>query len=455
MMIFRLLFLLLLVLCFSSPGGKAVESRPNIVLLFVDDMGWNDLGFRNSTFESPHIDRLAATSVSYERAYIASPTCSPSRGTLYTGKHPVRLELVRHIPGGPQHGFDKFGRASREYNYWKGDPAQFPCINWLPLEHVTYAEALKSMGYKNHFIGKWHLGHEPYHPIHQGFDTQYGTSNFGHPPSYYPPYFYHSDVLKEQKDAYLTDVLTDQAVKIVEGSKADEPFMLTFSYYNVHSPHQGRKDYVEHFKKRGLDGKQAEYAAMVKVLDESVGRVLKAIKDKGIEQNTVVMFLSDQGGYFSNAPLRGGKMGGLALYEGGARVPFFVRWPGLSPRKSMSVVQSTDLFPTLVEMAGGKPEDYQNLDGVSLLENIKADKKLQRKAIYAYRAYEDLYVSVRSGAWKLMAFRSGKLELYNIDEDPSEKNNRVEELPEKVSEMVSILRTWEKKMGVQKYSGVQ
>ena len=379
------------------------KSKPNIVLFFVDDLGWSDLGFRNPAFESPHIDSLARAGLSFEQAYIPTPTCSPSRGTLYTGKHAVRLQMVRHIPDGKANGFDQFNRTSQEFNILPSDPAQFPSRNWLPLEHTTYAEALKELGYYNLFLGKWHLGHESYCPENQGFDKQIGVTNFGHPKSYYPPYFKQDSVFPNDKGRYLSDNLTDEAVDFISNYKKKEPFMLTFSYYSVHSPHGGRKDLVAHFEEKRLKGKQAHYAAMVKSTDESVGRVMKAIKEAGKEKETIIIFLSDQGGYFENAPFRGGKMF-ETLFEGGAHVPFFFYWNGItkSNSKNNEVVQSTDLFPTLVEIAGGVVSKYKNLDGVSLVSTIKQNKPLKHRTLFGYRAYEDLYASVRDGDWNYL-----------------------------------------------------
>ncbi|TLX75622.1 sulfatase [Labilibacter sediminis] len=456
---FSISLIVVVLFCSCTPKSKdkaANAVKPNIVLFFVDDMGWSDLGFRNPVFESPNIDQLAKAGISFEQAYIASPTCSPSRGTLLTGKHPARLQLVRHIPNGKKNGFDQFNRASKEFNYWPTDPAQFPCRNWLPLEHTTYAAALKENGYYNLFVGKWHLGHEPYHPIHQGFHKQVGLSNYGHPRSYYPPYFKQDSIFPDAKGRYLTDKLTDEAVDFIHSYDKDKPFMLTFSYYSVHSPHQGRKDLVKHFKAKGLEGRYAHYAAMVKATDESVGRVTDAIKEKGIEKETIFIFLSDQGGYFENAPFRGGKMS-ETLFEGGARVPFFFYWPGVTKSNSLnnSIVQSTDLFPTLVEIAGGDISKYQDLDGMSLRSTIEENSLLKREPIYGYRAYEDLYVSVRDGDWKMLAYRSGKTELYNIKNDIKESNDLTKQEPEKVKELLDKLILWEKEMEVEAYSGVQ
>ena len=431
----------------SSHLQTPVETpqQPNIVLFFVDDLGWSDLEYRNpSDFESPHINQLAHEAMDFEQCYIATPTCSPSRGTLLTGKHPVRLELFRHITGGPDETF----------NYWKTDPAKVPSRNWLELENITYAEALKELGYYNMFIGKWHLGHEAYHPIKQGFDHQVGTTNLGNPGSYYPDYFPRSEVFQEEKSAYLTDKLTDEAVKFIKSYGEARPFMLSFWYYSVHSPHIGRKDYVQHFKDKGFEGKYAEYLAMVKSVDDSVGRIRDALKEKGIGENTILIFLSDQGGFFDNRPFRGGKMVDT-LCEGGARVPFLFYWPGVTQSvKNNSIVQSTDLFPTLVEIAGGDPSSYPDLDGVSLLDVIRDNTVLDRgEPIFGYRAYEDLYASVREGNWKLLGYRSGKLELYNIFKDIKESTDLSSQHPERVARMKSMLVEWEKDMGVYKYSG--
>ncbi|TWT80785.1 Arylsulfatase [Planctomycetes bacterium CA13] len=437
----------------SSPSA----TKPNIVLFFVDDLGWSDLGYRNPVFESPNIDSLVAEGMDFQQAYIACPTCSPSRATLLTGKHPARLSLVRHIPNDIAHGFDKYGRTDEKYNLWKTDPAQFPCVNWLDLEYTTYAEVLKDLGYYNLFVGKWHLGHEDYHPIHQGFDQQIGTSNAGHPRSYHPPYFKNSEVLADEKERYLTDKLTDGAVDFIDQYDGEKPLMLSMWYYSVHGPHDGREDLVKHFEEKGLTGKYAHYAAMVKAVDESVGRVRASIKKKGMDRDTIVIFLSDQGGAFENAPFHGGKKLDT-LYEGGARVPLIVHWPGVTKpgAKNNSVVQSTDLFPTIVEIAGGDASQYGKLDGISLVPTIKDNKTMTRSdPIYGYRAYEDLYASVRRGDWKLLAYRSGTVKLYNIAKDIKEANDIAEANPEKQKELLTKLVEWEKEMGVEKFSGVQ
>jgi arylsulfatase A-like enzyme len=456
-MVKPLLLIALIAAAVGLPAGE--KQQPNIVLFFVDDMGWSDLGYRNPVFESPNIDALAAESVDYQQAYIPTPTCSPSRATLLTGQHPARLRMVRHIPKDAANGFDKFRRTDQEFNLLKSDPAQFPSRNWVPLEEVTYAEALGDLGYYNLFVGKWHLGHEPYHPIHQGFDRQIGTSNAGAPKSYYPKYFQNSEVLDDEKDRYLTDLLTDETVEFIGDYDRDQPFMISMWYYSVHSPHQGRKDYVEHFEAKGLSGRYANYAAMVKSVDDSVGRVRAALTEKSIERETIIIFLSDQGGYFANPPFHGGKMSDT-LYEGGARVPLLINWPGVTEGhvKQDSIVQSTDLFPTLVEIGGGDATQFAKLDGISLLPTLKSAEAWTRpEAIFGYRAYEDLYATVREGDWKLTAYRSGYTKLYNLKDDIGETTDitwRDRDTRLKHSLLVDALVDFELRMGIYEFSGV-
>ncbi|MEA2068306.1 MAG: sulfatase, partial [Verrucomicrobiota bacterium] len=381
--------------------------QPNIILFFVDDLGWADLGYRNPVFESPNIDRLAREGIDFEQAYTVSPTCSPSRAALLTGQYPTRFQVVRHVPSGHRKlGFDKFGRTDREFNYWPNNPVQIPSRNWLPLDSTTYAESLKNQGYYSMFVGKWHLGDEAYYPVKQGFDQETGVSNFGLPDSYYPPYLKNATIFAEEKERYLTDKLTDEAVKFIETYDREKPFMLTFWHYSVHAPHEGRKDLVSHFEAKGLTGEFAHYAAMVKAMDESVGRVREAIEKKGLAEDTIVVLLSDQGGYFDNAPFYGSKRCD-ALYEGGTRIPFIFYWPGNSKAgKNNSIVQSIDLFPTLIEIAGGNVAGFKDLDGISLVSAIRENSMLERsEPIYVYHAYVDLYASVRLGDWKLIAYR--------------------------------------------------
>lgn len=419
------------------------EEKKNIVLLFVDDLGWADLGFRNPIFHTPNIDQLKKEGMDFERAYIPTPTCSPSRASLVTGKEAARMGFSRHIT----HENMVTGHNSQEYNLWENDPVQRPSRNWLPLEEKTYAERLGEYGYYNMFIGKWHLGHEGYFPISQGFDDMYGTNFQGHPKSYYTPFFKSSNPLEEfQGEEYLTDVITDKAVDFIGNYDKDEPFMMSMWYYTVHGPHIGRKDYVEKYLAEGLEGKYAEYGAMLSVLDESVGRVRKAIEEKGIAGNTVVIFFSDQGGAFTNAPLSGGKKGGNTLGEGGARVPLLILNPGVTKAGSVSAtpVSGIDIYPTLIEIASGEKCKDTHIQGVSLLPLMKGEELAERQ-LFFLRSYEDQYAAVIEGDWKLIKYHSGKYELFNVTEDISEQNNLVKTEIKKFKQLSKALDKWEKK----------
>ncbi|MGB7326464.1 MAG: sulfatase-like hydrolase/transferase [Rubripirellula sp.] len=286
---------------------------------------------------------------------------------------------------------------------------------------------------------------------------QVGTSNAGHPKSYKAPFFKNSEVLADIKDEYLTDVLTDRCVKTIEDYDRDQPFMISMWYYNVHRPPVPREDLFAHFKAKGYEDADAIYASQVKAVDESVGRIREALAAKGIADNTVIVFLSDQGSWYPNTPLRGGKMVDT-LCEGGARVPLIVRWPGVTKpgTQNRSLVQSTDLFSTFVEIAGGDPSAYDNLDGFSLMPAIRGETLPDREQpLIGYRAYQDLYASVRDGDWKLLAYRSGKVNLYNVAKDESEQNDVASSNPSKVKRLTDELIEWEKRMKVQQYSGVQ
>lgn len=434
---------------YVSCKDKVVEgdTQPNIVVLFVDDLGVNDVGYNNSAFHTPAINQLAEESMNFVNAYVASPTCSPSRSTLLTGKHPGRLRMVRHIPGGKRFGFDAEHRTDNEFHVLETDPAQMPSRNWLPLEEVTYAEVLKQLGYRTGFVGKWHLGHEPFYPSYQGFDEEAGVSNLGHPHSYYPPYFQRrgKSLTGKEQGEYLTDYLTDKAVSFIKRQDARQPFLLQVSYYSVHTPHQGRKDLVERYEQEGWEGRYAHYGAMVSAVDESVAKIRKALLASGMSENTLILFMSDQGGYFTNAPLRGGKTGGMALFEGGAKIPFLAHWPGnIQPGVCNENIQTTDVFSTLIDVAGGNSSKIKN-DGTSIYPLFKnATNKLSREAVFFYRSYEDRYASVLSGKWKMIAHRSGRRELFNLEKDPYEEQDISENNAEEIKRFNHLLLRFER-----------
>lgn len=439
-LVFLVLIIITFVACLNSNSSKI--DKPNIVLLFVDDYGWSDIGYRNDTFKTPNLNQLKKDGLDFNRAYIPTPTCSPSRLSLLTGKEAIRLGMPRHI------SIDE-NNPDAEYNLWPKDPVQRPSRNYLPLEEITYAERLKEFGYYNYFIGKWHLGHQGRYPIDQGFDDEFGVTDHGHPKSYYFPFFKDGDpkgFQKKYKEGdYLTDVLTDGAVDFIEGYDKDQPFMMSFWYYSVHGPSVGRKDLLKKYQDAGLVGKYAHHAAMVEAMDESIGRVRKAIEEKGIADNTVIIVLSDQGGAYTNAPLSGGKKGGNTLGEGGARVPFMIYYPEVTTPNTVSdvPVQSIDLYPTLVEIASGKRYENKDIQGVSLMPLLKGEE-ITKRNLYFFRSYEDQYAAVISGDWKLVKYHSGKFQLFNVAKDISEQNDLIGTNLEIETQLKNDIANWEK-----------
>lgn len=426
--------------CKSNTQGKQAnqcKDQPNFVVLFIDDLGYYDMGFRNEKFHTPNIDKLAGESLEFSYAYVPSPTCSPSRVGLYTGIHPAKQEFYRHVPGRPE----------GEYHQWEGDPAHLPSRNYLPLDAVTFGEALKELNYNTFFAGKWHLGHGEHNPVQQGFDKYVSGSNGGGSTRKYVQ----TVADGKEEDVYTTDLLTDSVVNYIRSYKSDQPFLLQLSYWNVHTPTVGRKDLVAFYNERGLEEDEAEYAAQVSSVDESVGRILDALDEKHFTENTIVIFTSDQGSYFPNLPLRGTKAVGTALYEGSARVPFLIKWPGVTKPGTQieDHICTLDVFPTLMDIAGKDSEKYSTLDGLSLTTLIRENQPLNRDYLFFYRAYDSQYAAVLSkDRWKLVAYRDEKYELYNIYDDIGEENDLSEKNPEKLKELVKTLIDWEESAGL-------
>ena len=434
---------LLPMLLFTCGCGAAVaQEQPNIVILFADDLGWADLGYNNPKFETPNIDKLKGDGTYFSRAYVSTATSSPSRASLMTGKESLRCGFVRHI-------YDKNIPADaprEEFQTLDSDPGHMKSRAWLPLEEITYAERLKELGYYNYFIGKWHLGYKPYFPTEQGFDAMYGTTEFGHPKSYYQEFFKSDNPFPNAKeDEYLTSLLTKGATDFIANYDKDQPFLLNLWYYGVHSPHIGRKDLVEKYTEKGYSKKEAIYAAMVEALDESVGEVREAIAKKGLADNTIFIFSSDQGGFFSNAPLSEGKRGGKTLQEGGSRVPFIIYNPKAKSNGTSydKPIQTLDVYPTLVEFAsnGGKCKDKQ-INGVSLLPILEG-KDIKDRDLFLHRSYEDQNSAIIDGDWKLIKYRSGIIQLFNIKDDIAELNNLKDTYPKRTEQMLRRLNKWQ------------
>lgn len=437
------------------------EPRPNIVFILADDLGWTDLRcFGSKYYETPAIDRLAREGMKFTAAYSNGPNCAPTRACLMSGQY------------SPRHGIYTVGTGARgREQFRKMKPVENKTV--LASRYVTPAEILASAGYATAHMGKWHLGSPPSAgPSQQGFELNVAGDQRGSPPSYFSPY--RNPQLKDgPQGEYLTDRLTDEALKFIEANR-NRPFFLYLPHYAVHTPLQAKQELIEKYRGRQPAGghKNAVYAAMIHSLDESVGRILVKLDELELTADTVVIFSSDNGGVggyaaagvrgardiTTNAPLRGGK--GM-LYEGGIRVPQIVRWPGVVEPGSVCAepVITLDLYPTLVEIGGGKIDASQPSDGESLLPLLKSAGKarLDREAIYwHFPGYLQASgnrgtwrttpaAAIRQGRYKLIEFfEDGRLELYDLDDDVSERINLAEKLPEQTRELHRRMLAWRK-----------
>jgi arylsulfatase A len=434
------------------------NKKPNIVFFLVDDLGWTDLGCYGSDFyQTPHIDRLAAEGVRFTDAYAACNACSPTRAAVLTGKYPARLKLTDWIPGQRSLPAHKLLAPA-----W---------TQQLEHHHTTLAEALKSDGYRTIHIGKWHLGGTEFYPTKQGFDINIGGSYIGAPGSYYYPYYRKPGSASGPienlppggpEGRYLTDRLTDEAVRLIDESK-NEPFFLYLASYSVHTPIQPRADLKSHYENKVTAGKRHKnpnYAAMVGAVDESVGRVLQQLKDSGVADNTLIIFTSDNGGMHkvtSNLPLRGGK--GMA-WEGGTRVPLIVKAPGLTPAGTIcrEPVISVDFYPTLLDIVGAGDDSLRDreIDGVSLTSLLRSpDTKLKRDAIFWHYPHYNVLLgvphsSIRAGRYKLIEFfEDNHIELFDLKNDLGEKINLAKDHPDKASELLKSLQAWRGRVAAQ------
>jgi len=439
--------------------GAGSKKKPNFVFIFIDDLGWKDVGFTGRIpgsggpsryYETPNIDKLADQGVIFTNAYSNAPNCAPTRACLISGQY------------SPRHGVYTVGTSERgRANLRKLVPT--PNTTNLDSKIVTVSEALKSGGYTSACIGKWHLGDkEPYRPQDQGFDVEFQRKHRGH---------------FSAEGEYLTDRLTDEAVKFIEANR-DRPFFLYLSHHAVHTPIQAKKELIEKYKKKKPSGahNNPTYAAMIESVDQSVATVMDKLDELRLTDNTAVFFFSDNGGHAnatSMVPLRGSK--GM-LYEGGIRVPMAVRWPAKAKAGRLCDVPviGIDFYPTMLEMAGVPKPRRHILDGQSIVGLLTAKKsKFEKRPIFwHFPAYLESYNekqwpwrttpagAVRQGDWKLIEFFEpagggsgtipalpGKLELYNIKDDISEKNDLAAAMPDKVEELHRMLVQWRKSVG--------
>lgn len=455
----RILWIALAVTCgLVQAVCVAGEPRPNIVFFLVDDMGWTDLGCYGSTFhETPHIDALAKSGLRFTDAYTAASICSPTRASIMTGKHPVRVNITDWIPG------------ARFKNPKLKTPED---IHQLPLEEVTIAEALQEAGYQTWYGGKWHLGDAGFAPTDQGFDVYYDELAESKK--------LQGNARNKKKRALLltsSQDLTDQAVGFINGRDKDRPFFLYLSYNDVHTPIQPIEPHVGHYHKKAerfegdtpkrteRNGKtrlrqdNANYASMVAAVDTSVGRILGELDKLGLADSTIVVFFSDNGGLSTTRwggpasvlPLRAGKGW---LYEGGIRVPLIVRVPRVTKagRTTDVPVVSMDLYPTLLELAGVPQRPDQHADGLSIVRVLEGADSLGRDALYwHYPHYHGSTwtpgAAIRVGDWKLVEFyEQGAAELYHLKSDIAESRDLFDKHPAKKQELLDRLHAWQKQL---------
>ena len=440
------------------------QGGPNVLLVLVDDLGRTDLGVDGSTFyETPHLDKLAGSGVRFTDFYSAHPVCSPTRASLMTGKVPQRLGITDWIH--PNSGIA------------------------LSHEEETLAEAFHGAGYQTGYCGKWHLGESDADlPIHHGFDWTRGVNRAGQPGSYYFPFRQskdHStvwdvpDFEDEPDETYLTDALTSGAIQFLRERDHDRPFFLCIGHYSIHTPIQppkGLSQKYEH-KRRSLFGAAEStvleapnqsssrsrqddpaYAAMMENLDDNIGRLVKALDDLQIRENTIVVFTSDNGGLCTtqgkragptcNLPYRSGKGWN---YEGGIRVPSIISWPGrLNPSTCQLPAYSADLYPTLLELAGLPAKPLQHRDGRSLVRAMRneVDEGLRERFLAWYYPHDhgsghQASAAIRQGDWKLIrSLQSGREELYHLAVDVTEQNDLSSTEPAIAAELSSKLQSW-------------
>jgi arylsulfatase A-like enzyme len=443
---------------------EAAPRKPNVVFFLVDDLGYYDIGAYNpkTFYETPNVDRLAREGVRFTQGYAACCCCSPTRFSIMTGKYPVRNHCTNWFGANDSSTFH-----GAEY------------VDRMALEEHTIAEAFKEAGYKTAFIGKWHLGPTAeFWPENQGFDVNIAGCQKPNPgqDGYFSPN-YHNPRLADGPDGeYLTERLAAEAVKQIQAMK-DSPFFLYYSFYAVHTPLQAPEPLIQKYrekaerlkipdggddvffieKERRKDGlpfclrkiqSHPVYAAMVESMDTAVGRVIETLRAENLLDNTIICFVSDNGGLSawqaptSNLPLRAGKMW---LYEGGHRVPYIIRLPHGKGGVSDVPVITNDFYPTLLDLAGLPLKPEQHLDGVSLKPILEGKKAPERNALYWHYPHYGPFPggALRKDDWKLIRrYEDGQVELYDLHADPFETQDLSKSKPELTSQLAAEHDAW-------------
>ncbi len=448
--ILRLLSPFIVCLFLISCDKEQKSSLPNMVFILADDLGYSQLGcYGSSYYQTPNIDKLASHGIRFTNAYAACPVCSPTRASIMTGKYPARLHLTDFIAGNNRDDY----------------PLQQP--DWqkfLPLEEITFAEILKKNGYKTALFGKWHLSPEktppaslPFNPDKQGFDETFVT--------YKPSGNLTKPWQQPELDGHNVDTLTRLSIDFLERNK-NNPFFLFVSHNTIHDPLMEKEETIKKYANLSGTEKAENHpviAAMIERLDKSCGLIFNKIEDLGLEDNTVIIFFSDNGGrdkYAKQTPLRAGKGW---LYEGGIREPLIVKWngkiePGLV---SNSLTSSIDFFPTFLEIAGIR-QIPEHIDGISFLPVLYNPELTTRtKLFWHYPHYHSgsgmvPASAVRHGNYKLIEWleptllnKPNQIELFDLENDIGEQINLCDSLPEKATALRKLLNEWKKNIGAQ------
>ncbi len=427
-----------------NPLCAEETKSPNYIVIMCDDLGYNDVGFNGSTeIPTPNIDRIAKQGVQFTAGYTTYAVSSPSRAGFITGRYPQRFGYERNA------------------QYKPNDPNM-----GLPQSETTIAEALATKGYTSGVIGKWHLGaHKTLHPLNCGFNEFYGHLGGGH--RYFPEDYTFTDsyaihdeassyktlIMRDhdhvKTDKYLTDEFSDEAVDFVSRHKED-PFFLYLAYNAPHTPLQATEEYLSRFPEI-KDIRRKTYAAMVSAVDDGVGRLLDKLDELDIDENTVIFFLSDNGGpehtnRSDNGALREGKG---SVYEGGFRVPFAMRWGAkiTEPIVYNEPISSLDIFATIAAHSDVKKDKKRPLDGVNLIPYLLKEKKGIPHDVIYLRKFDDRKFAVRYKNYKLILSEEGDIkELYDLNSDISETENIVKENPEMYNKIDKIRAEWNEQL---------
>jgi arylsulfatase A-like enzyme len=457
----RILPVILFAFCIAAVPLLASAAAPNVLVILADDLGWADTSLYGHTkfYRTPNLERLAKRGMLFTRAYAASPLCSPTRSSILTGLSPARTGITAPNCHLPQVVLQALPGTKAPAGSKSIGPTPVTRLN---TSYYTLAEALKDAGYATGHFGKWHLGPEPYSALQQGFDVDVphwpGPGPAG---SYVAPWkFKNFDADPGEPNQHIEDRMAKEAVAFLEKHK-DGPFFLNYWMFSVHAPFDAKKALIEKYRGRvdPTDQQQCPtYAAMVESMDDAVGTLLDTLDRLGIAENTMIVFFSDNGGNMynevddvaptSNRPLRGGK---ATVYEGGVREPCIVSCPGVvaAGSRSDAVIQSSDFYPTILDLLGLKPQPRQHFDGISIVPALKG-QPLSREAIFTYFPHDPAVpdwlppaVTVHCGDWKLIRIFHGgengshRWKLFNLREDLGEKNDLSAKAPDRVKALDS------------------